>query len=423
MENVIAVSDLRTPAACRNALARLLDMSDEDLASQDIALVNLVCATGLPGNENLDIAGCLKTIDEWTEHVRDETVKGFPRYHANPNPDKGSEAVYRLWQVMYALRFGKGLTHRMTAEANGDAIATSTRVTGRPYKQAADSEIVFIDGLLGPRRIGSCSSLPVLFAAVGRRLGYPVKLVLSVQHIFNRWVSATESFNMDGCAKVIAGDDYEHYIDWPRKWRDSERTCGVFLRPATPREELAAFVFMRCIVLSANLQFDEAYRTCQIVVQLSPENPGYQDELGVIDEYRMIKRARSQMTWTQPPTSPILSIQPPLQLMPALSNIQAPFHLPHRKEHWSGRLPIRVSSQKIQRLRLNWNRAFPPDASTTIAPFGAIPSGMSIPWGWKPRQRNLTETGATYRRSLISRLRPTRSRAQIGETVSNSRKI
>lgn len=44
MENVIAVSDLRTPTACRNALARLLDMSDEDLASQDIALVNLVCA-------------------------------------------------------------------------------------------------------------------------------------------------------------------------------------------------------------------------------------------------------------------------------------------------------------------------------------------------------------------------------------------
>lgn len=130
-------------------------MADNELGAQDIALVNLVCANCLPGQDDLDIAGCLQTVDEWTRYVRAETEKGFPRYRANPDPNRGSEAVYRLWQVMYALRYGKGLTHRMTAEQNGDPIATPQRVTGGPYKQAADSESIFIHGLLGPRRIGS----------------------------------------------------------------------------------------------------------------------------------------------------------------------------------------------------------------------------------------------------------------------------
>ena len=108
MGHLLAVSDVRTH---KQAFARLLDMPDDELARQDIALVNLLCASGLPGNEHLDIAGCLRTIDEWADYVREETEKGFPRYRANPNPDKGSEAVYRLWQVMYALRYGKGLKH------------------------------------------------------------------------------------------------------------------------------------------------------------------------------------------------------------------------------------------------------------------------------------------------------------------------
>ena len=74
---------------------------------------------------------------------------------------------------------------------------------------------------------------------------------------------------------------------------------GNATRPATSREELAAFIFMRCIVLSANLQFDEAYRTCQIACELSPAHPGYRNELEVIDEYRTIKQMRSDPAWVR----------------------------------------------------------------------------------------------------------------------------
>lgn len=274
-------------------------MSDDELGQQDIALVNLVCAAGLPGTENLNIPQCLAQIDEWAELVREETIRGFPRYCANPNPNKGSEAVYKLWAVMHTLRYGIGLKHIMTARENGDPDAQPRRATGGPYKSFADADNVFIHGLLSPRRMGSCTSQPVLYAAVGRRLGYPVKLVLTVQHIFNRWVSPEESFNMDGCAKFIAGDDYDHYIDWPRKWRPAERASTAFLRPATPREELAAFIFTRCGVLSANLEFDEALRMCKIASELSPENPAYTNEIETIKDNRNVRQFRSDVGWPE----------------------------------------------------------------------------------------------------------------------------
>ena len=48
----------------------------------------------------------------------------------------------------------------------------------------ADARDVFLHGLTGPERRGTCSSLPVLHVAVGRRLGYPLKLVTTKGHQF-----------------------------------------------------------------------------------------------------------------------------------------------------------------------------------------------------------------------------------------------
>ena len=75
----------------------------------------------------------------------------------------------------------------------------------------------------------------------------------------------------------------------------------MFLGPATPREELASFIFMRSIVFSANLEFDEAYRTCKIASELSPKHPGYKDELDVIEGYKITKQFRSCQSWLQLP--------------------------------------------------------------------------------------------------------------------------
>ena len=61
----------------------------------------------------------------------------------------------------------------------------------------SDARSVFIHGLLGPGRAGTCSSLPVLYVAVGRQFGYPLKLVTTKGHLFVRWDGAGERFNVE----------------------------------------------------------------------------------------------------------------------------------------------------------------------------------------------------------------------------------
>jgi hypothetical protein len=63
---------------------------------------------------------------------------------------------------------------------------------------ATDSRNLFIHGLLGGHG-GSCVTMPVLYAAIGRRLRYPIKLVGAKQHTFCRWDDgAGERFNIEG---------------------------------------------------------------------------------------------------------------------------------------------------------------------------------------------------------------------------------
>jgi hypothetical protein len=60
-----------------------------------------------------------------------------------------------------------------------------------------DSRDDFLHGIIAGRG-GTCASLPVLYAAVGRRLGYPLKLVRTTQHLFLRWDDpGGERFNVE----------------------------------------------------------------------------------------------------------------------------------------------------------------------------------------------------------------------------------
>jgi hypothetical protein len=53
-------------------LAELLALKPEQLDRVDIALINLVCAEGLRGSENLDVQSCLDTLDAWAFRVKQE---------------------------------------------------------------------------------------------------------------------------------------------------------------------------------------------------------------------------------------------------------------------------------------------------------------------------------------------------------------
>ena len=118
---------------------------------------------------------------------------------------------------------------------------------------------LFIHGLLDPANGGTCASMPVLYAAVGRRLGYPIRLVLAKEHVFCRWDDGRERFNIEGTA--TGGVDFfpdEHYRSWPSAISDREMESGEFLKSLTPQEELAVFLLTRGSCLRANGRQAEA---------------------------------------------------------------------------------------------------------------------------------------------------------------------
>src|SRR5687768_4706761 len=109
----------------------------------------------------------------------------------------------------------------------------------------SDSRNHFIHGLLTGRG-GTCVTLPILYAAVGRRLGFPIKLVHAKEHAFCRWDDGRgERFNIEGtnCGLKINSDQY--YRHWPHEISDDEIERRQFLCNLTPREELAYFLAER----------------------------------------------------------------------------------------------------------------------------------------------------------------------------------
>lgn len=131
----------------------------------------------------------------------------------------------------------------------------------------ADSRDILIHGMIGPQRMGTCSSMPVLYIALARRLGYPLKLVTTKQHLFMRWDSPTERFNMDATGKGLEKYDDDYYKKWPFPIAEQEIKEQDYLKSLSPREELSVFLSIRGACLTeagrlaeATATFDAAYR-------------------------------------------------------------------------------------------------------------------------------------------------------------------
>lgn len=126
----------------------------------------------------------------------------------------------------------------------------------------AHGEDVFITGLLGALREGTCSSMPVLYVAVGRRLQYPVFLVSTRGHFFARWDSpdGRVRFNIEATANGMTCHPDSFYASWPYKLSDEELKSGSYLRDFTSADEFAVFMELRGNVLDAIGCLPEAER-------------------------------------------------------------------------------------------------------------------------------------------------------------------
>src|SRR5262249_35982635 len=92
--------DLAAPPATAaeppRKLADLLALPASNLAGLDIARMNLLCAEGLPGSENLDVERSLATLDQWAQFAKRETDRNRRHFDQDPAYFYNSESFYKM---------------------------------------------------------------------------------------------------------------------------------------------------------------------------------------------------------------------------------------------------------------------------------------------------------------------------------------
>ena len=243
----VLLSAVTPPKVVRSAktLDDLLRIPADRLGDVDIAEMNLLCATGLPGAEKLDIDHALATLDNWAKRVKFETDRHLyrvtdPRY---ADHYRHSEAYLRAEMLVQALCEDLGVKYDLAS---------------RHKFSFKDSRVAFIHGMIpmpGQTQAevpgGTCASMPVMYVAIGRRLGYPLKLVTTKGHVFVRWDGKDhfnpawrERFNVEGTNGFSSYPD-EYYKTWPFKLADKEVKANRYLVSLTPAEEFAEFLAAR----------------------------------------------------------------------------------------------------------------------------------------------------------------------------------
>lgn len=234
----------------------------------DVAAYNLTCARELPHADETNFLKYMELLDTIAESVRQETERNWRLFKLKPAQFHHSEAVYRLYTMehVFRVRFQikyDPVVHRIVDRDRGWV--------------TSDSSEVFIHGVLGEKRTGTCSSLPTFAIAVGRRLGYPLKLILVPNHTLYRWDDGDEVHNLQHteAGGNVHPDEYFH--QWPRKWTEgdfllNERT-HVWLHSMTPRQEVSKFLCTRATFLYFAGRYDEAIKAVDAAQRFNPINP------------------------------------------------------------------------------------------------------------------------------------------------------
>jgi hypothetical protein len=266
----------------------LLGLTPDELAKTDIAAMNLACAEGLPGFESVDPRAVLATIDEWAFLVKRETDRNFYKFLQNPPDFENSEGYFRMMTLVTVLQLDCGVQY------------DPDRVLQPNF---ADSRSVFVHGLTSGTKSGTCISMPVLYVAVGRRLGYPLKLVTTKAHAYAKWESPAESFNIECTSRGLLTPPDDHYREWPFKITEEEVAFGNFLKPLSPQQELALFFVTRGHSLADLERLSEAQEAYSTAHRLDPDckiNLGFLAE-AVSKEMAKIRAGSAQRSR---PTSP-----------------------------------------------------------------------------------------------------------------------
>jgi hypothetical protein len=257
-------------------LAEFIRLPLEAIAGYDVAALNVRCAQGLPGAEDLDERRILEWLDQAARIAHFETRRHWYRFTDCPRTYNDSGGYFCCYFLLQTLQEQLGVCYN------------PARIRDSKFQDAKcfdpdfrDSRDLFLHGMIdGPG--GTCASMPVMYVAVGRRLGYPLKLVQTRGHLFTRWddpqgkcFGFPETFNVEGAGEGIASYDDEHYRSWPEPWTDIDKAERWYLKSMTPSEELALFLATRGDCLTDNGRLAEAVQAYEWASALAPGDKRY----------------------------------------------------------------------------------------------------------------------------------------------------
>ena len=274
------------------SLEELVSTKPEDVGSYDIAVMNLLCAQGLPGAEHVDIEECLKVLDEWSKWVKHETDRHMYRFRKAPHEYENSEGYFRVLFMICVLQEDFKVCYNRDPKMRSDSKTSDPRDLSF-FRNARD---LFVHGLVTGKHEGTCSSMPVFYVAIGRRLGYPLKLVAAKGHLFARWDDGKKQFNIEGTNRGLNTFSDEHYMQWPRPITQEEVDKGLYLRSFTPAQELACFLSLRSTCLLENNRVDEGKSAIEAALRYDPDDIDSRHMLGIIAQYQreVVARRRKQ---------------------------------------------------------------------------------------------------------------------------------
>jgi hypothetical protein len=238
---------------------KLVQLPDHLLAMVDPIEINLACAEGLPGAEGISRPELCGIVDNWAERVARETARHRICFERDPGNYENSFAYFRMLLLITVLQRDIGVRYN-------PALIDCTDWPDH------DSRVYFVHGVLEGSG-ACCANLPPVFAAVGRRLGYPLRLITTKGHMFIRWDDpGGERFNIECTSRGLAIHPDEYYLSWPRKVSPEEKTLCCHLKSKSPREELAEWMAGRGECFRHNGKMREAAEAFLWAHELEPEN-------------------------------------------------------------------------------------------------------------------------------------------------------
>lgn len=265
----------------------LLDLPPSQRAVVDPAELSLLCIRDLPGAQDIDAARCLAALEQWTEFVRVETTRRL----ASLAPHKRATGE-RLGAVSDRRRKAQALVQglhdvlgsdRYPASLAGGTLEAAV-ATGRPL----DSQDLFLCGVLGsarPPHRPTSVSLPWLYLAVGRRLGYPLRLAAQDGRLLLRWEGRNEQFTIDWqpswTEPPVASSELRFRVEEPGRPPFSPASdqpppvTSSPLRLFTADDELAVLLGARGACLESHGQNREALVAYAQAHRLSPDCDNY----------------------------------------------------------------------------------------------------------------------------------------------------